>query len=342
MIQDNATKVRIDTVSRNWATYLHSGDATPEKVAEFEAWLAADASHVLSYLEIEQLMGDLAIAMDPRNSADGTSFVQVSSARAPVRRHAIAGGALAAVAAVAVGLFFASGTILGPADPGVAAPDIETEIAEIRSIYLEDGTQVTLGARSRLESRFTEQLRVVKLSEGEAYFDVASDNARPFYVEAGDRLIRVVGTQFAVRQGADDIKVSVVEGVVEVLKGADPYAAEKNRPKTTKDVLRAGDEVIATIGSVQREFNVVEPESAATWRRGWLVYEDASLAEIISDTNRYSKRQIVVGSPGIGDLRVTAAFGVEKIDQFIAGLEASYSIAADYGAEDKIVLRARN
>ena len=342
MTKHNSSTDRIETVTRNWVTYLHSGDATPEKIVEFEAWLAADISHVRSYMEIEQLMGDVALAMGPRGANEDTVLVGPSSERARVRRSVIVGGALAAVAMFTLGLVFASDTIRDPMTPGAALPGIETEIAEIRIIYLEDGTQVTLGAQSRLESHFTEKLRVVKLSEGEAFFDVKSDKSRPFYVEAGDRLIRVVGTQFAVRQGYDDVKVSVVEGVVEVLKGADPYAAEKNRPKITKDVLRAGDEVVATIGSVKREFGVVEPASAATWRRGWLAYEDASLGEIVSDTNRYSNRKIVLASPGIADLRVTAAFGVEKIDQFIMGLEASYPLTADYGAGDRIVLNIRD
>ena len=154
-----------------------------------------------------------------------------------------------------------------------------------------------------------------------------------------NRLIRVVGTQFDVRHSAGAVKVSVVEGVVEVLKAADPKVAEKNLPTISRDVLRAGDEVTATIGSAKRELSVVEPDSAALWRRGWLAYEDASLGEIVSDSNRYSSRQIIIASPEIAELRVTAAFGVEKIDQFITGLEASYPIEADYRLNDTIVLR---
>ena len=341
--ETNNRDIRIETVSRNWVTYLHSGDATPDKIAEFEVWLASDIRHARSYLEMEHMMGELALAMNPNyNEEDRTTVSPQMPSEKPGHFSGMAGAVLAAVAMVSMVLFFGVGALRDPAASLVEIPSIETETAEIRSIYLEDGTHVTLGARSKIEARFTDELRVVKLSEGEAFFDVASNKARPFYVEVGDRLIRVVGTQFAVRQGADDVKVSVVEGIVEVLQAEDPYVTEKNRPRISKDVLKAGDEVIATIGSTSRELGVVEPDSAATWRRGWLAYEDASLGEIVSDTNRYSTRQIVFESADIADLRVTAAFGADKIQQLILGLEASHSLRADYSNAETIILRKVN
>ena len=337
MTKSTVKQDQIEAVTRGWVVYLHSGEATPDKVAEFESWLASDPRHLLAYRDMEQLMGDLSLVME--TDADAPVVDAPVAAKPAWRDVRRVSAGLAGVAVVAIGFILAltsSSVPVAPADP---IPAVETQIAEIRDILLPDGTHVTLGARSRIESRFTDDLRIVKLSEGEAFFDVSHDATRPFYVEVGDKLIRVVGTQFDVRQRADSVKVSVVEGVVEVLQAEDPVRAEKRRPEVSKDVLRAGDEVTAKIGSVTREFGMVEPESAAAWRRGWLAYEDASLGEIVSDTNRYNNEQIILESPGMENLRVTAAFGVDNIDQFITGLEASYDIKAERTGSNEIILR---
>jgi transmembrane sensor len=333
------TQDHIEAITRGWVVYLHSGEATPGKVAEFEAWLASDARHLRAYRDMEQLMGDLSLAMSSEVVGPvPMPEVSVRPNRQDIRRIGVA---LAGVLALAVGLIVATMNSGAPVVAADRSPVVATEIAEIRDISLPDGSRVTLGARSRIEPRFTDELRIVRLSEGEAFFDVSHDATRPFYVEVGDKVVRVVGTQFDVRQRPGFVKVSVVSGVVEVLQEADPVRAEKHRSEVSKDVLRAGDEVTARIGSVKREFGLVEPEAAAAWRRGWLVYEDASLGEIVSDTNRYSNQQIILGSPGMENLRVTAAFGVDKIDQFIIGIEASYNIRAEHMSANEIVLRTR-
>ena len=64
---------------------------------------------------------------------------------------------------------------------------------------LSDGTKVYLNAASELKYpvQFDSKKRQVHLS-GEAYFEVAKDECRPFFVQAGDVRIRVLGTSFNV------------------------------------------------------------------------------------------------------------------------------------------------
>ncbi|KCZ99053.1 sigma factor regulatory protein FecR/PupR family [Hyphomonas polymorpha PS728] len=336
MTQDNCKENRIEAAARGWAVYLHSGDARPEKIAEFNAWLAADHVHSLAFRRYEKLMSDLALIPELGDVEIAPGPVPAPAWRPLVHQPQQLMAAIALMVMVVGGAVIGLGVSL----PGssVADPAYETMIAEIRDIHLADGSVVTLGARSRIEPAFTETMRIVKLQEGEAFFDVASDPVRPFYVEVGDRLIRVVGTRFDVRQGPETVRVAVVEGVVEVLQAETPQQAEASREVIEKNVLRAGDEVVARIGSLEAMLGAIEPAEAAPWRRGWLTYENASLAEIVSDANRYSRRQIILDEEGIGDLRMTAAFSVEKIDQFAAGLEVTYGLVADYSDPGRIVL----
>lgn len=336
MTQNNGKENRIDAAARSWAVYLHSGDVRPEKIAEFDAWLTADRAHLLAFRRYERLISDLALIPE-LGDVDIAAAPPPAGPRPPLHRPRQLVAALALMVAVLGGAFLGLRGAL-PGSSTVAEPAYETMIAEIRDIHLADGSIVTLGARSRIEPAFTDTMRIVKLQEGEAFFDVASDPARPFYVEVGDRLIRVVGTRFDVRQGPETVRIAVVEGVVEVLQAETPQQAEASREGMEKNVLRAGDEVVARIGSVEATLGAIEPGEAAPWRRGWLTYEDASLAEIVSDANRYSRRQIILKDETIGDLRMTAAFSVEKIDQFAAGLEVTYGVRADYTDPGSIVL----
>lgn len=84
---------------------------------------------------------------------------------------------------------------------------------------LEDGTRVHLNYNSTLRypEHFTSSNRTVYL-DGEAYFDVAHDSHRPFYVQTENGTVREYGTSFNVntiaRRGTT--QVALVEGSISV------------------------------------------------------------------------------------------------------------------------------
>ncbi len=342
--KNNGYTERVEAQARSWAVYLHSGDTTADKLAEFEAWLAAHADHAVAYHDYEQIMMDLGLPCGvPEGEQNGPSEAVFLTDTVPKRSsssfRALAGGVMAAafVLAATVGVALYERPVPGDGFQTVDLPAIETRIAEIRDVELPDGTVVTLGAKSRIDYKFEDGLRTVVLEEGEAYFDVAPDKAHPFYVQAGDRLVRVVGTQFDVRQSSASVMVSVVEGVVEVMKAQDPEATEKLHDTLAKDVLTAGSKVTATIGENQRLIEAIDPEKAASWRTGWLAYDDVSLDDIIADLHRYDDRNFVFSDGQLRQVRVTAAFGADNVDQFLYALEASYPLSVDRSDPSKVV-----
>ncbi len=335
---NDAQARRIDAEARRWVAHLHSGSATNASRAEFEAWLAADVRHASAYRAHAQLMLDLGICAD--TFAEG-----VSQPRAQARRRAQANWTPVAAAA---GLVLAAALGLlavlrseGASDlPAFADPSLtRTTTGEIRELTLADGTVVTLGARSHIRSQFSDELREVVLLEGEAFFDVTSDPSRPFLVHAGEQVVRVVGTQFDVRRATDSVRISVVEGVVEVASSASADT-RADGGMAAPQMLRSGEQIVARAGDAEIARSEVRPEMAAAWRRGWLIYEDASLAEIVADANRYSLRQIEIADPELQEIRITAAFGADQSDIFVEGLAASYPIAVDRLDPERIVLKA--
>ncbi|WP_437920679.1 FecR family protein [Sphingobacterium sp. LRF_L2] len=84
-------------------------------------------------------------------------------------------------------------------------------------LTLSDGTAVWVNSNTELRfpSQFGTHERRVYLS-GEAYFEVAKDERKPFYVETKDMNVRVLGTHFNVSTYGEKSKTSLSEGRVEV------------------------------------------------------------------------------------------------------------------------------
>jgi transmembrane sensor len=88
-------------------------------------------------------------------------------------------------------------------------------------VYLVDGTKITLqpGSGIRHAAFLQKDKREVYL-EGNAFFEVAKDISRPFYVYSGDVVVRVLGTSFKVATDKEsgDVTVLVRTGKVAVSK----------------------------------------------------------------------------------------------------------------------------
>src|SRR5690606_34520521 len=93
--------------------------------------------------------------------------------------------------------------------------------ANFFKITLSDGTAVWVNAASELRfpEHFGDAERRVYL-KGEAYFEVAKDTERPFFVETEEVDIRVLGTHFNVSAYGKNVKTSLAEGSVKVINEA--------------------------------------------------------------------------------------------------------------------------
>lgn len=353
MSNEIKSEEQLDAEAAAWFTTMHSGDVDRETREEFEAWLHADRAHKIAYREFEQVYRDLDFVAEEAGVDIGASLGRRRSLLEwliPewVRKPLIGGGAALASVAVAA---FAVMTVLQPSytapvdEPLMAAPeevpDYVTEIAQIRELVLEDGSVVTLGAKSRIQTEFTPTRREVTLLEGEAFFEVATDENRPFFVAAQDTLVRVVGTKFDVKRSADIVHVSVLEGVVEVIKPSNLGEAlsSTGADHSDKQVLTAGERVSSARRVALPQARQVDQVEPGAWRKGRLAYEDASLAEIIADLNRYHDQPIRIASSEIGDLRSTLAFRTSEIEQVFDVLAAIHPVEVDRSADGEIVVR---
>ncbi|MGD8279413.1 MAG: FecR domain-containing protein [Gemmatimonadota bacterium] len=192
-----------------------------------------------------------------------------------------------------------------------AALAFATQVGQVDSVRLPDGTGVILGPGSRLQLAevYGTAARVAELA-GEAVFDVRHDAARPFTVRAGNATIRDLGTRFAVRtDDGEGVHVVVTEGSV-LLNEA--MAEEANGV-----ILRAGDRgALDAAGAIRTEPGAVTDADLA-WTRGGLVFEDATLLHVMADLRRWYGVELQVGDPSLASRHITATFEGEPIDQVL-------------------------
>ncbi len=153
--------------------------------------------------------------------------------------------------------------------------------------HLPDGTRVMLNSGSTIsydvDFEDTSKERRVWLT-GEAFFEVAHDEKRPFVVVADNIRVRVLGTSFNVnaREKSQRINVALIEGKVQIEKEESAW------------VLKPGE--LATIGknSGQMSIDEVDLQPMVAWRDGVLVFEKSNFSETLTTIEQWYGVEIEV------------------------------------------------
>jgi transmembrane sensor len=176
-----------------------------------------------------------------------------------------------------------------------------------------------LNTDSKAQVGFSETERRIVLERGEAYFEVVRDARRPFIVAAGASEIRVTGTKFTVRRDADSTAVTVTEGSVLVA----PIAG---KPPVK---LQLGDKAILS-ESQPRPVKIakVDPERANAWLDGYLDFDDAPLASVIAEVNRYAAKPIMLEDQSLAAVHLSARFRVGDVEALKFALKDRLGVQA--------------
>ena len=193
-----------------WVARLQADDVTADDRARFAAWREAHPLNAKAYDELSTTWREL-LSTGPLVRAVNFGQVMNAAATPPVRRRRWV--ALAAAAGVgALTLFGAWNYYLQHEDTG-----FQTAVGEQANVALPDGSSFDLNTNSRIRVQYSTHTRVIQLDRGEAYFKVAHDTQRPFWVRAGGSWVRAVGTAFNVYIRPSGVEVTVSEGTVKVV-----------------------------------------------------------------------------------------------------------------------------
>ncbi|WP_430425519.1 FecR family protein [Phenylobacterium sp.] len=302
-----------------WVVRLEAGDLTDAEAVAFDGWLSAGPENALAF--------DAALSVSQAYAAAGEAVTRELGARrspppAYGRRAVMGVGAMAAAAALAVVIA-----------PQFATADTQTYVTakgERRTVQLADGSTIDLNGGTRLTVTLDRDARRVSLDQGQAVFDVAHAPDRPFTIAAGDRTVRVVGTQFDVRRLEGKLSVTVARGAVEVrpAQGA-PGRAYRLHPGQRLD-HREG----ATIAQIAP----ATAEEVLGWRQGRMVYREQPLSEVVADLNQQFATPIRIEDPALARTPISGVLVMDDqaaVIQRLALLVPIRAVRSDAG----VVLR---
>ncbi|WP_447728277.1 FecR family protein [Sphingomonas koreensis] len=333
-----------DEAAVYWVLQHDRADLTPAEQASFDAWLAASEAHARAFQKANGVWDvfDEADA-DPHLNA----LRQAALATKPARRRwipAVGAGVAASLTAAALLLPGQLGLIDGPArapsgeiasTTGVqpAGMRFATAKGERRVIRLPDGTRVTLNTDTAVALAYTPGSRLVRLTRGQALFEVAKDASRPFTVEAAGRRVTALGTIFEVRLDPGRMKVVLVEGRVVVDRAS--AASEPLDPAPT--LLKPGQALVAELGVPQR-VAPVDVGNELMWREGYVSLEDAPLATAAAELSRYTATTIRVLDDETGRMRISGVFRTGDADRFTGLVRELLPVRIERLADGSVVI----
>lgn len=185
-----------------------------------------------------------------------------------------------------------------------AKPDTLGMAVEMNTVYvpergeyqveLSDGTRIWVNSASEISfpSYFAGNVREVTLA-GEAYFEVAHDSRRPFYVNIGDARVQVLGTAFNVSAYRDERTTEVA-----LLNGKVSFDATDG-----KHVLSPGE--IAALDKAQGVTEVREGDVASiiAWKEGRFYFEDMRMEDLALKLSRWYGVDFAFDSEAARELR---------------------------------------
>jgi ferric-dicitrate binding protein FerR (iron transport regulator) len=168
---------------------------------------------------------------------------------------------------------------------GSPVSKIVTETGGNMNFVLSDGTKVWINAQSELNfpAKFTSDHRSVELS-GEAYFEVARDERRPFTVTAGDMEIMVLGTSFGIEAYANEPTVSAT-----LVSGKVMVDACGQTMELTPGIAAVLDTTDGTLKKVPADIY-----RATAWMDGCFIFRDDTAESVIRSLARWYDVEFVL------------------------------------------------
>jgi len=310
---------------------LVEGECSPAEAAAIQAWIAADPARgeLLDELRaVWRLTGDLTRPWDvgaargrllrARRGAPppGAPTLQLHSrATAPPRprRWGTATVWPARIAAAAV-LVVAGAALWSHRSPSAPPREYATAPGHRAALTLPDGSRVLLSVGTRLlvPRDYGVVVRAVEL-EGEAYFVVRHDPARPFLVRTTHGTTEDLGTEFDVRAYREEqsLQVVVATGRVALRSSAAADSVLLLWPRE-RGVIDSGGSVTIT-GRVSLKHYLA-------WTRGTLRFDDAPLSSVLAQLERWYDLDIRIADPSLQQERLTISFTTESADEAVTAL----------------------
>lgn len=324
-MSDPAKASRAKTEAARWFVRLSRTAVTTDALREFRDW-KRQAGNAAAYAQVEAVWSQAGrLAHDPDLQAATAEALRRHPARSP--RSAQRAPWPLALGAAGLACALAALVWLGPG----RQTTFSTRPGEQWLVVLPDRSRVRLNTDSQIQVSFRREERRILLTKGEAFFEAAHDAARPFVVLADGARVRALGTRFDVRRDAGRVRVTLVEGRVEVGHPGQAPAA----------ILSPNQQLTVSAAGISTA-HATDAAAASSWTTGRLTFHDVALQEAVAEVNRYAPHKVVLEAPAaLGAAPVSGVFEVGDTKAFVAAASTLFDLQAIHDPSGEIRLRPR-
>ena len=333
------------------ARYL-SKECTTQEYLEVERWLRLSEDHVEELKAYEQLWRDSANLVKLEDGSDSNmdwsvlqSRIEAEDLNEEMKKPKLLSSRsrtaydnvsyFSRIAAIITLMFLVGfyGSQLFeqplPAEVEPVFKEISMNKGQRGSVTLSDGTLVSLNSESSisLPNTFKSDVREVYL-EGEAFFEVARMEDKPFLIYVNGTVVEVLGTSFAVRAFPDDemVRTTVVEGLVS-------FRSESEGIEEGV-LLAAGD--LGEFNLKQKRLSKEQVQNLApylSWKEGYLTFEKATMDEVKKQLERKYDIQVLFAEKDIELLELTAELKSRSLRNVLETISLSLNLSFDLDQE---------
>lgn len=372
------TEQVLDLEAADWVVRLEDADvdrADAATQAEFFAWVQQSSRHLQAFMDARDAFHELD-RLDSQHRVNVRELLDKKSAdiiplrtnaESSIRHDALKSNDAAATppsrslkfAGLAAGLIAVGLTIATIGWKVFSVPTYATTFGEQRSFKLDDGSTLYLNVNSKAEIHFSKQSREIRLLKGEALFAVEHDATRPFLVSTDRAIAQAIGTQFNVYRDEELTRVTVVEGVVDVVEPNASFLSKGTESKTNPVEIRSngagpGTNAMSSRAPVRLEageearvnnegvakLNVKNAGNTIAWRARRLVFRDTPLIDVVAEFNRYNNTRIQVEGEAASKKQLTGIFSADHPQSLLLYLKKDASLAVEQSGEH-ITIRER-
>ena len=237
-------------------------------------------------------------------------------------------------------------------------------------LVLEDGTQVWLNGASELRfpSTFKNSDTRTVILKGEAFFDVTRNEKKPFEVYAKGYKVNVLGTSFNVKAYPEDrtIEATLEHGKVDIEKLTDTDKKETKKVislKPNQTILIYDDVIIDrpkdnSADNIREEAKITDEKLLEekktllienndlspyiSWKDNELTFKNEPLKNVVSDLERWYDVTIKLIDEELNDIKFTATFTTETVEQAIYALCVASDIDYEINKNEVVLKTNKN
>jgi len=334
-----------------------AGEATPEELAELEAFLQDNSAEGIKLEKLHELWETRHRPLVSQKEAfnrhmqrlsnhlsepvlqyenPDTPVVEMEEIAQPKRKFRTLYKVMGTAAALLAIFLFFTLKVEKHNTKANAQNTVSTKRGSKSKVQLPDGTQVWLNADSRItyNENFQGAQREVELT-GEAFFDVVRDETRPFIIHTSTIDVKVLGTAFNVRSYADEknTETSLIHGSIEVtlinsadkkkiiLRPNDKLIVNNNEARLAEKKITKSHEPLMTLGKIS--FKKADSSVTETmWVKNKLAFDEEPLEEIALKIERWYDVKVSIMDERLKREPYTGTFELETLPEVLEALNA--------------------